>query len=369
MKACIVTFQAAYNYGAVLQAYALQEFMNENFCHTRILEYHSEKIDASYRNPQLIDFIKKPKNAIFKTLQSILYYGKKEKIDQFRREHLLLTQRYDEKNILQAQDEADVFITGSDQVWNYLIVEKDSTYYLGFAKDKKTCSYAASFGVSEIPQEYHDFYEQNLKHLGQISVREKKGIELVRLLSGREAKVLPDPTLLMDCEIWDSLSITPNEKEKYILVYKITKADKLLEFAKELSKKNDLKIIYIPNDLKSGSIGTLKTSVGPKEWLGYIKNAEYVVTNSFHGTVFSILFNKKFFVEVSKKVNPSTSRLESLLEMFEFENRTIDRFTDTMLEEQLNADKIKNILLEQRKHAYNFFQSFFKQENISDLIN
>ena len=360
MKAGIITFHSAYNYGAVLQAFALQEYVNRNFVETKILDYHNKDIDASYQNPQLRNFLINPKNAVFKTFQSILYRGKKIKIDQFRNKYFLLTKRYNIDNIVEAKEEADVFITGSDQVWNYLIVNEDSTYYLDFVSEKITCSYAASFGVSEIPKEYQAFYKQNLKKIDFISVREKKGVELVDSLIGQIAEVMPDPTLLINQEIWESLSIIPKQKKKYILVYKITKADKLLKFAKMLSKKTGLPIVYIPNDLKSGSIGQLKTNVGPEEWLGYIKHAEYIVTNSFHGTVFAILFNKKFFSEVCGKVNPSTSRLQTILEMFGLEHRTIDQYTDRILDEELNAEKINHVLASQRSCAHEFFEKVFK---------
>ena len=359
MQACIITFQSAYNYGAVLQAFALQEYLNGNFAETRILDYHNNEIDASYRSPGLIDFVYKPKNAIFKSIQSFLYKGKKKKINQFRNQYFRSTKRYDAVNIKDASNEADVFITGSDQVWNYLIVDRDGTYYLDFVKNRRTCSYAASFGVASIPQEYREFYRKNLNNIDSISVREGSGAEIVKNVTGREAKVMPDPTLLVNQETWNRLCATPNDTGKYILVYKITKADKLLSFSKKLSKKTGLPIVYIPNDLKSGSIGKLKTNVGPEEWLGYIKNAEYVVTNSFHGTVFSILFNKKFFSEVSSKVNPSTSRLKSLLEMFGLEERTLECYTDKMLDKELDKAEINKVLEAQRERAYDFFQQVF----------
>lgn len=359
MKACIITFQSAYNYGAVLQAFALQEYLNKNFAETRVLDYHNKEIDASYQNAQLIDFVRNPKNAVFKSIQGVLYKGKKRKIDLFRKHYLKITKQYDSANIAEAQNEADVFITGSDQVWNYLIVNRDGAYYLDFARNRKTCSYAASFGIASIPLEYQDFYKKSLDNIDYISVRETNGVEIVKSMTGREAKVMPDPTLLVNQKIWNEMCVAPNQIGKYILVYKITKADRLLSFSKELSKKTGLPIVYIPNDLKSGSIGKLKTDVGPEEWLGYIKNAEYVVTNSFHGTVFSILFNKKFFAEVSSKVNPSTSRLKSLLKMFDLGKRSIENFTDEMLMEELDSEAIKNVLLLERNKAHDFFKEIF----------
>ncbi len=359
MKACITTFQSAYNYGAILQAYALQECLNENFAETSILDYHNKEIDASYQNPHLKDYIHNPKNAIFKTVQGILYKGKKRKIDDFRNRYLKLTKRYDAVNISDAKNEADIFVTGSDQVWNYLIVDRDGTYYLDFADEKRTCSYAASFGVASIPTEYQGFYKENLNNIDYVSVRESAGAEIVKDMTGRDAKVMPDPTLLVNREVWNRLSITPDIKGKYILVYKITKADKLLKFSKKLSERTGLPIVYIPNDLKSGSIGKLKTNVGPEEWLGYIKNAEYVVTNSFHGTVFSILFNKKFFSEVSSKVNPSTSRLNSLLKMFGLERRTIEQFTENLLTEEIDSEAVNRVLISQKNKAHEFFKEVF----------
>lgn len=359
MKACIVTFQSAYNYGAVLQAYALQKYLNDSFAETSILDYHNQGIDDSYRAPQITDFIKKPKNAVFKGIQTILYYEKKRKIDEFRNDCLSMTKRYDVSNISDAYEEADVFITGSDQVWNYLIVKKDSTYYLSFAKDKPKCSYAASFGVNSIPKEYLSFYQQNIKKIDWISVREEAGAQLASTLSGKEVYVMPDPTLLIGGQSWESVMIRPERRKPYILVYKITKADQLLVFAKQISQMTGLPIVFIPNDIKDGIVGKLKTNVGPREWLGYIHDAEYVITNSFHGTVFSILFSKKFFAEVSGKVNPSTSRLNSLLKLFNLENRKIDHFTQSLLKVEIETETVENILHQQRDKTRNFFEKVF----------
>lgn len=359
MRACIITFQSANNYGAVLQAYALQKYLNETYADTRIVDYHNSSIDKSYMQPRLVDFFHSPKNAIFRTMQAVLFKGKNAKIDMFRKKYLPLTKRYEANTISSALEEGDVFITGSDQVWNYLIVEQDKTYYLDFAKEKRTCSYAASFGVDMIPTEYQQFYRQQLCNIEYLSVREEKGAELVRELSNQNVAVMPDPTLLIKREIWEDICITPDIKMPYILVYKITKADHLLQFAKNLSKKTGLPIIYIPNDLKSGTIGSLKLDIGPQEFLGYIRNAEYIVTNSFHGTVFSIIFGRKFFSEMSKRVNPSTSRLHSLLTMFGLEDRTFEKYSESMLDKELPMDDISRKLDFQRREANLFFDKVF----------
>ena len=359
-KTCILTFHSAYNFGAVMQAYALQEYITQHFGEARILDYHNTSLDKSYARPKFTDLFHNPKQTIFRFIQSRLYSGKNKRIDQFRGEYLKLTKRYDANNIQDANDEADVFITGSDQVWNHMIIGKDTNFFLDFVDaGKRTCSYAASIGVKQIPDAYSELYKNALGHVQKISVRETAGIQTLADIGVDSADVMPDPTLLLPAAQWDTLAVAPNTGGKYILVYKITTADKLITFARDLAKKTGLPIIYIPNDLKSGIVGSLKLDVGPKEWLGYIDNAEYVVTNSFHGTVFSILLGTKFFSEVSGKVNPSTSRLMSLLALFGLEDRIIERYTNEMLGKELPKDHIADTCKDQQNRAYKFLEEVY----------
>lgn len=363
MMTGIVTFHAANNYGAVLQAYALQQFISRNYSDVRIVDYQNDKMKKANRMPAISDVILNPKNAIFRMMQLLLYKGKNRKIKEFRKHYLKLTKCYTEETISSAFQEADIFFTGSDQVWNYMITGLDGSYYLDFAKEKTICSYAASFGISNIPDQYKDFYRSKLKDINYISVREQTGQEIIEELCGKSAVIVPDPTLLLNQKEWYDLCIAPKEKKPYILVYKITKADKLLEFAKNLAKEKGLKIIYIPNDFKSGIIGDVKLDVGPREWLGYIRGAEYVVTNSFHGTVFSIIFEKQFFSEVSERVNLSTSRLNNLLQTFDCADHKINMSKDMITNCKGILDK-KDILCSQRKIAIRFLDRIYKEFSV-----
>lgn len=362
-KAAILTFQSAYNFGAVLQAYALQEYLTNNFAETCILDYHNTEIDRSYAMPDIKDFKLNPKRATFRLMQSVLFRGKNNRIRQFCNEHLNLTMPYDLTSVHKANEMADIFIAGSDQVWNHLIIGNDTTYLLDFVEECKTkCSYAASIGVKTIPEDYVNLYKSCIRRLDKVSVRESEAVRTLEKIGFDKVDIMPDPTILLPREHWEKLSIKPKEKRKYILVYKITKAERLITFARELSKKTGLPIIYIPNDLKSGIVGALRLNVGPREWMGYIKNAEYVVTNSFHGTVFSILFGTKFFSEVSGKVNPSTSRLQTLLRTFELEDRIIDQYADNMLNVEVPIEKIQRICDANRMKARSFFEDVFIEE-------
>lgn len=359
MKTCIVTFQSAYNYGAILQNYALQKYIEDNFGEVVVLNYHNKKIDDSYKKPNFKLIFKNPKHFCSKSLNNVLFRKKNKMIDMFRNKFINLTKYYDKKNIFEANNEADIFVTGSDQVWNYLITGLDDTYYLAFTKDKITCSYAASFGISKVDNKCLDFYRNNLKKIDYISVREIDGNSIVKELINRDSLILPDPTMLINMNTWENLCIKPKIKKKYILVYKITKSDKLLSFAKKISKKTCLPIIYIPNDMKDGIVGKPKFGVGPQEWLGYIKNAEYVITNSFHGTVFSIIFGKKFFVESSSKVNVSTSRLNTLLKNYNLENRLLSNYNDLILNESLDEISINKKMNELEKASRIFLNKIY----------
>lgn len=350
MKACILTFHSANNYGALLQAYALQSFLEMNAIDVKILNYYSEDISRSYKFPLFSDFFHNTKRSLVLTIQHFLFKGKRKKCNSFRKQYLCLTKEYDKTNIALANDEADIFIVGSDQVWNYQIINQDDVFFLSFVKNKITCSYAASFGVDSIPNKFEDFYKNHLSKIKFISVRENSGVTLCKKIIDREVEQLPDPVFLLPKSMWETVQKKPKSVKPYILVYKITKADKLLTFAKILSKKTGLQIIYVPNDLKDGIIGSLNLSVGPEEWLGYIKNAEYVITNSFHGTVFSIIFKKKFFVEVANNSNKTGSRLYSLLELFDLQNRLISDNTliDITDYNQTYDSEIENLVIKSK---------------------
>ena len=361
MKTYIITFQSAKNYGAVLQAHALQCYLDYKYGNVSIIDYRNPNVEKNYSFPSLKNVLSNPQNALFRMIQSILYRGKYKKITEFKEKKMKLTIPCDSQSVKMITTDGDVFITGSDQVWNYLITGEDETYFLGFVTNKITCSYAASFGIAEIPQNHLVFYERGLKKISHISVRENQGKQILDTMGIKGVQVLCDPTLLLERSFWLKLCESPKNRGKYILVYKITTVDNLLDFARNLSQKTKLPVVYIPNDLKSGCIGSLKLNVGVEQWLGYIKNAEYVVTNSFHGTVFSILFGRKFFSEVSRKVNPSTSRLLTLLEMFHLKERIIADYKEFLLFKELDMLEIDRVLFQQRKMTEEFFQTVYKE--------
>lgn len=363
MKKCILTFQDAKNYGAVLQAYALNYYLNENFGETEVLNYNNVSMNETYNFPKFKLLFKKPKQYIFRFIQFCLFHNKYKKIDLFKNKFLNLTPKYEQKNIFKANDSFDCFIAGSDQIWNYKIINKDLTYFLDFVeKNRKKISYAASFGIIDIPNKFKKIYGEKLKSFDAISIRENEGKKvLLEMGIDVESEVNIDPTLLLSQTHWKKFLLNNKFKKKYILVYKITKADKLLNYAKKLSKKTGYKIVYVPNDFKDGFCGKTKFNIGVEEWLTLIYNAEYVITNSFHGTVFSILFEKMFFVEISKKVNPSTSRLNNLITMLNLNKRIIDYDKDIVLD-GINYNHVKSVISQEIERTNMYFKNAFKED-------
>ncbi|MGH4038738.1 MAG: polysaccharide pyruvyl transferase family protein [Sphaerochaeta sp.] len=231
-------------------------------------------------------------------------------------------------------------IVGSDQLW--LPSGLDTNFFnLMFVPDKvNKIAYAASFGVSEVPESQKDKTINYLNRIESISVREHSGKELIRKLTGREVPVIVDPTLVINKELWDE-SI-PNErkvKEDYIFCYFLGNNPEQREEARKLSKKTGLKIVtlrhmdeYIPSDEKFGDIAPY--DVGPAEFVNLIRNASYVCTDSFHGSVFSII-NHKQFISFNRYGNNSknsrNSRLDSL-------------FGQLGIERRFNGDIVRDIM-------------------------
>lgn len=362
-KIATLTFQSAMNYGAVLQCYGLYRYLSNNFGETCVLDYHNEYIDSLYVKPLFSTIFSNPKSYISNSIRYNFSKKKNMKIESFCKNKIGLTIPYNKNNIEQSNKEFKYFVVGSDQVWNPLIISDDNNYFLQFVNSNNIkCSYAASIGVSELDNKEQERFKNLLSDFKSVSIRESASENLVNNIYKNKVSVNVDPTLLVDINHWKNISITPKEKD-YILLYKITKSNKLFEFAKKLSEKTGKKIILIPNDYKDIFMiknKIVKKDIGVEEWLGYILHADYVVTNSFHGTVFSILFNKDFYSEVSNKVNPSTNRLLSLLNAFNMNSHIINDNNDILDKFNDDYNNTLNVIEEGRKKTDLYFKEVFE---------
>lgn len=334
-KIGLLTLNGYFNYGNRLQNYALQEVLKDlNFSVDTILNY-----DANYRKKSVetskIEKIKKLKNKsayeIFKLvnkkienkLYSDLRQQRTEVFKSFSLQYINETEfSITEDNIPDDLAERyDYFVTGSDQVWNPNFRMGSPIDFLTFAPPEKRISYAASFGVSEIPEEYIDDYRKWLSEMAHLSVREEAGAKIIKDLTGREATVSLDPTMLLTKEKWLSISKVATDKPMtgYLLTYFLGEIPKeRVQQLKDIAKRNDLEIVNLAQ-IKD------KTAYlsGPSEFIDYINSASVFCTDSFHGAVFSILLNTPFIVfnREEKKLPSMNSRIETLLKTFKLESR------------------------------------------------
>lgn len=331
IRTATITFHKAVNYGAILQTYALQRSILKLGVDNNIIDYDCKLISNEYK---LVN-TKSIKSFIKSLIAFRIYYYKKDKFKSFIKKYIILTNPVT-KDILKSEEfnnKYDFFITGSDQVWNYEITNLDDAYFLNFVKDEsKIKSYAASFGISYIPNNLISKYKNYLKRFSSILVREKTGVELTKKLIDKKVNVVIDPVLLLDKNEWNEIVFKTkfdDIKDKYILVYMETPYIKL--FAENLSAKYKIPIFNIADLIlkKKNKIGNTESKLGPEEFVNAIKNAKFVVTGSFHAVVFSIIYNKEFFINnVDKTKENRSSRQKDLLDLLEIKDREIFNHDD-----------------------------------------
>ena len=351
----IITFHRAINYGALLQVYALHKSIERLGANPVVLDYYNPILENKHEKSTLLK-CKTLKDYIRFAFLARHYNRKHDKFRSFATNNLNISKPYYSLDDLRLDSASyDRFVCGSDQVWNGSITGLDPAYFLHFADNQKRNSYAASFGFREVAESEQETYKNLLMGFQNMSVREKQGAEIVRRLLGREVEVVLDPTLLLTADEWSKISVEPKYKD-YILIYGFGGYRNLIDFAINLSKKTGLKIVNIANPYLPKFGFSYERSAGPAEFLGLFKNASYIVTNSFHGTVFSINFNKEFFTEMLPESQGVNSRLEDVLDLFDLRNRQI--LSDDVSESDRPIDyKLINTTLElEREKSLSFLR-------------
>lgn len=354
MKIGTLTYHDTTNYGAVLQAYALQNKIQDLGYDCEIIDYKCDTITKRY---EIIELRKsKSLKQFVKSLLSNTNKRKlKEKFVNFNKTYQKISSKsYDKSNINNANNDYDKFVVGSDQVWNLELSGEDTTYMLDFVNDdSKKKSYAASFGYCSIPDKYIEKTKKYLSSFENILVREEQGKKIIKDKLNKESEITLDPTLLLNKNEWDSLISNDDKlmKKDYILLYIIAPNDEIINFAKKLAKKKHCKILYINHSIFN-VFGTKNIkSAGPCEFLKYIKNAKYVVTTSFHGVAFSVNFEKQFFYALSSESNNFNSRIENLVDILKLQDRKIDKKIEEY--NDIDYNRVSPILEKERKLSIN----------------
>lgn len=359
-----VSFHAAYNYGSNLQAYALQKTVEK--LGKGEISYKIINLRKPNQKQKYAVYRKKINSVnIFRNLLTIPYsrqiQNKNEKFEKFITEKLNITKEYSSLEELKNEDfNYDYYISGSDQLWNLNAQDFDWTYYLDFVKKGKKISYAASFGPKEIKCSEEDKKKvgELLKEYSHISVREQGSFDNVSNMAGIEPEIHVDPTMLLDPEEWEECISKDRVYEgKYIFFYTLSPDKEMIKIVKEVSKKLNLPVVitkfnnqhdYFSNFIK-------KYETGPSEFLNLVKNAELVLSSSFHGTLFPIIFNKPFFSIRGLK----DFRIRTTLEVMGLEDRSIDiSNVEQKCDEafKINFDKANAALQKERTRSTNYLK-------------
>ena len=304
MKIKTITCHDVYNVGASLQAYALVTYLKSLGHDTEIIDYKPEYLSRHYRlwggaSPKFNKPLVREIYSLAKLPGRLKAKSSKRKkeYDSFKENYLPVTARRYSSNeeLKQNPPQADVFFAGSDQIWNTKFPNgKDPAFFLDFAPDSAIrASYAASFAVSDIEDEWKDIVKSRLEKLDFIAVREKSGVKIIENLGINRSVQVSDPVFLLQREQWEKIAVSPETGECYILVYDFDGNTDIERLVKKLAEERQCKIYSV---LPCSYADRCFDQEGPLMFLGLIRDAECVVSNSFHSTAFSVIFNKQFFV-------------------------------------------------------------------------
>lgn len=329
MKIKTITCHDVYNHGASLQAYALQTYLSSLSHDVEIIDYKPDYLSNHYNlwsvsNPVFDKPVVKQLYLLAKLPGRLIALRRKHKFDEFTQKYLRLTShRYHSNEELKANTPgADVFIAGSDQIWNTLFQNgRDASFYLDFApKNAKRIAYAASFATKDVVEEYKPFVCEMLQGFDSISLRERISLPLLESLGRNDGVAVCDPVFLLSREQWDKILPTSSIEEEYLLVYDTENSKKLKDIAQSIAKERNLKIFNISGSRKSYVDKDFWVS-SPIDFVQLIRDAEYVISNSFHATAFSLIFHREFcVVNRSEAIN---ERMLSLLEQYGLQERLI----------------------------------------------
>ena len=315
MKTGIVTFPEAINYGTSLQAAALGKALAPYSDEVVFLRHRCEEID---RSNAVFDIksMKDPKYTAAHLYNLTAARERKKNFDRFIAEHIPLSDK--------KPSGVDTVVAGSDQIWNVDLTGGDLYYFLDFEKkNTRKTAYAASFGLSALDKRYHADLKRLLADFDTLSVRERTAAAIIKDICDIDVPVVVDPTLLITPEEWNSIAAPTSGKGGYIYVYTVFNSEKLWKFAYDLSKKTGLPIKTVSYSKLHRHDAEYSFTAGPAEWLRYIADAEYVITNSFHGFAFSVNFGKQFFFELPPAASGVSSRLTDMAERYGLLSREI----------------------------------------------
>lgn len=324
-----LTFHKATNYGAILQAYALQQAILKLGVDTELIDYTCEAVEQRYR--------------IKPTLKGVVGWitglrtrrARDRRFRAFKDNHLIMSAPVDRSTIKTACERYRSVITGSDQVWNHEITGDDRSFLLDFLEPHKRMAYAVSLGVVDTFAPHEEDYANELMKFKKLTVRETRAADYLEGLLHKRPLVVCDPTFLLSKEEWDCVSVKPKTPNRYVLLYTFAHPTRdCMEWAKRQAEALQCEVLSL--SLSKVPVLGVKSirDAGPMEFLALIKDASFVVTNSFHGCCFSLIFNKDFcwysHDSKSKRAQLHATRAKDLFNRLDIADRLVDETTQPL---------------------------------------
>nr|WP_289765322.1 polysaccharide pyruvyl transferase family protein [uncultured Acetatifactor sp.] len=348
----IITFHCSNNYGAMLQAYGLKRFLCDSGIGAEIVRYEPPYMTGRHwwipYAP--IQGLKGRIWGLFNMWNGFWthmrvreqFSRQRANMNRFRREYLM---EKGQPKILSAGGLRRLpyryYIVGSDQIWNPDITCGLRKAYFGAFESKKkekVIAYAASFGGTSINARYDEKFARLVSHVDALSVREATAIPYVQKFYKGDVRAVLDPVFFLGKEVWQKAEKAPGRKG-YILVYVTESNEKMAEYARKLSREKNLPVIEVRAGQQGADKGfELDVTAGPAEFLGYIHQAEYVVTNSFHAVAFSIIYQKKFLAFAHRSLS---ARLQNILQVHGLEDKICHDSDNSDIDAPVDWEKVR----------------------------
>ncbi len=369
MKIAIITWFHYRNYGTALQVVATYNYLKSLGHSVDVINYKP----YTYRPEPIQNYTLK---LVFKRIKSKFsersysfprdYYESKdkcEKFDAFLSENLSFTKEcVTLSDLCELNTQYDAFVCGSDQIWAPTLF--DSHYFLDFVVEpNKMIAYAPSIGLAGIGNNYiKEQMKKSISRFKHLSVREEKGRDIIKSLTGQTAEVVCDPTLLLDSNQWNTICDNAEQKPApYILVYMLGKNDFHWEAIKRLSNEKGIPLKIVPvYDTDLNREGCIEEAIGPKEFVSLISKAALICTDSYHGILFSLNFNKEFIPFERFPANNSenqNSRVYNILSIMEIKNSLIEYTSKTLRFSPIDYSKVNKSICDFKNHSFEFLKT------------
>lgn len=354
MKIGIITIQKSpASYGALLQAFALWKYIDDKGdCSAEIIDLYRPAQNGYIHSVKRVGFLNynyrlNKRNRVSPISWIKKYFNKRKtsRFLNFANKSKYSNPFYSVDSLYQSPPDYDVYISGSDQIWNPDMSFNVAPYFLEFVKDKKKISYASSFGKEQLDAKYLEQSKKWLSDYTAISVRESKTVELLGHLGIKSMMVL-DPTFLLSSDDWKSISSKRKLNDKYIMFFSFTHSGRIKENIEYIAKKTNNKIVTNSKEKSNLYIDISRCPV--EDWLSYILNATCIITDSFHAAVFSIIFNRPFYVFISSNsaLGQRRMRIDNLLEITKLTQRKIgvDEIRTINIHDQIDYENVNKTI-------------------------